>query len=45
LNPQNRSEEKAIHMKIISTNGDEYIFEYNVVGNSKKQKGAVKKVN
>ena len=45
LNPKGRSEEKAIHMKIISTNGDEYLFEYNIVGDSKKQKGTVKKVN
>ena len=45
LNPKNRSEKKAIHMKIIRTEGDEYLFEYNVVGNSKKQKGTVKKIN
>ena len=45
LNPKSRSEQKAIHMKIISTNGDEYIFEYNIVGDSKKQKGTVKKIN
>jgi hypothetical protein len=45
LNPKSRSEEKAIHMKIISTDGDEYLFEYNVVGNSKKQRGTVKKIN
>ena len=45
LNPRNRSEEKSIHMKIISTNEDEYLFEYNVVGDSKKQKGTVRKIN
>ena len=45
LNPKSRSEEKAIHMKIIKTNGNEYLFEYNVVGNSKKQKGTVKKID
>jgi len=44
LNPKNRSEEKSIHMKIISTNNNEYLFEYNVVGESKKQKGTVKKL-
>jgi len=32
-------------MKIIKTNGNEYLFEYNVVGNSKKQKGTVKKID
>lgn len=45
LYPKSRSEEKAIHMKIISTDGDEYLFEYNVVGNYKKQRGIVKKIN
>jgi hypothetical protein len=45
LNPRNRSEKKAIHMKIIRTEGNKYLFEYNVVGNSKKQKGWVSKIN
>ncbi len=45
LNPKNRSEKKAIHMKIISTKDNEYLFEYNVVGDSKKQKGTVIKIN
>ena len=44
LNPKNRSEKKAIHMKIIRTDGNEYLFEYNIVGESKKQKGTVKKI-
>jgi hypothetical protein len=43
LNPRNRAEEKAIHMKILTTKGNEYQFEYNVVGDSKKQKGVAKK--
>jgi len=38
------AEEKAIHMKILTTNGDEYLFEYNIVGDTKKQKGTAKKV-
>jgi len=44
VNPKNMAEEKAIHMKILTTNGDEYLFEYNIVGDTKKQKGTAKKV-
>ena len=44
INPKRMSEEKAIHMKILTTNGEEYIFEYNIVGDTKKQKGTVQKI-
>ncbi len=44
INPKNMAEEKAIHMKILTTNGDEYVFEYNIVGDTKKQKGTAKKI-
>jgi len=44
INPKRMAEEKAIHMKILTTNGNEYVFEYNIVGDTKKQKGTVKKV-
>ena len=44
INPKNRAEEKAIHMKILTTDGDEYTFEYNIVGQTKKQKGTATKV-
>lgn len=44
INPKNRSEEKAIHMKILTTEGDSYLFEYNIVGDYKKQKGTVNKI-
>ncbi len=44
INPKSMAEKKAIHMKILTTNGEEYIFEYNIVGDTKKQKGTVKKV-
>ena len=44
INPVNRAEEKAIHMKILTTDGLEYTFEYNVVGEQKKQKGTAKKI-
>ena len=45
LNPKNRAEEKAIHMKILTTKENEYIFEYNIVGDTNKQKGTAKKIN
>jgi hypothetical protein len=38
------AEEKAIHMKILTTNKDGYTFEYGVVGDPKKQRGSVIKV-
>ena len=43
-NPKNQAERKAIHMKILTTDGDSYVFEYNVVGESRKEKGTAKKV-
>ena len=45
LHPRNRNEEKAIHMKIITTNGLEYTFEYSEVGKSRKERGVAKKVS
>jgi hypothetical protein len=45
LNPKGLSEEKAIHMKILSTQDNEYQFEYNIVGDANKQKGKARKVN
>lgn len=44
LNPKNMAEEKPLHMKILTTDGDTYTFEYSVVGEDKKQKGTVKKI-
>lgn len=43
-NPKNQAEKKAIHMKILSTSANEYHFEYNTVGTSKKEKGIAKRV-
>ena len=45
LNPKNRSEEKPLHMKILTTNADSYTFEYGLVGASKKEKGTATKIN
>ena len=43
LHPRSMSEEKALHMKIIATDGDFYTFEYSLVGESSKQRGTAKK--
>ncbi len=44
LHPKNRAEEKAVHMKILTTSEDSYTFEYSIVGQDKKQKGIAKRV-
>lgn len=43
-NPQNRAEEKPIHMKILTTKGNTYTFEYGLVGETQKQRGTAVKV-
>lgn len=45
LHPKNMVEKKAIAMKILTTNEKGYIFEYSFVGDSKKQRGTVTKIN
>ena len=45
INPKNMQEQKAIHMKILSTTEKTYTFEFNVVGDHNKQKGTVTKLN
>lgn len=45
LNPKNKAEEKPIHMKILSTKDNSYTFEYSIVGEAKKQRGTVIKIN
>ena len=44
LNPKNRAEEKPIHIKILTTEGNSYTFEYGLVGENRKQRGTVVKV-
>ena len=43
--PRNRAEKKAISMRILSTKGQTYTFEYSFVGESKKQMGTVTKID
>jgi len=45
LHPRNMAEKKAISMRILSTKGKTYVFEYSFVGESKKQIGTVTKIN
>jgi hypothetical protein len=45
IKPANRSERKAVHVKILSTHGDAYTFEYNIVGSKKKQQGKAVKID
>ncbi|NHF60197.1 DNA topoisomerase IV [Flavobacteriaceae bacterium TP-CH-4] len=45
LSPKNKSEEQAVHMKILSTTDNSYTFEYNMVGASKKSKGTAIKID
>ncbi|HBR53773.1 MAG TPA: DNA topoisomerase IV, partial [Flavobacteriaceae bacterium] len=44
-NPKNQAEKRAIHMKILSTEGNTYQFEYNLVGEPRKEKGTAVKVS
>lgn len=45
LHPKNIAEQKPLHIKILTTKKDSYTFEYGVVGNPKKKKGSVTKIN
>lgn len=43
INPKSRSEEKAIHMKILSTTDNSYTFEYSLAAQPKNKKKRVEK--
>lgn len=45
INPKNMAEKQAVHMKILSTEGNSYTFEFSRLGEAKKQKGTVTKIN
>lgn len=45
IHPKNMQEQKAVHMKILSTAENSYTFEYSFVGDANKQKGTVTKLN
>ncbi|WP_294822165.1 DNA topoisomerase IV [uncultured Flavobacterium sp.] len=41
VSPKNMQEQKAVQIKILSTEGDTYSFEFSLVGDARKQKGKV----
>jgi hypothetical protein len=45
LHPKNMLEKKAISIRILSTSKKTYQFEYSFVGDAKKQKGSVTKID
>lgn len=44
INPKNRAEKKAVQFKILTTNANGYTFEYSFIGEAKKQRGTVTKM-
>ncbi|HBL79329.1 PH domain-containing protein [Aequorivita vladivostokensis] len=44
INPKNQAEKKAILIKILTTDGDNYTFEFSEVGKTKKSKATAKRV-
>ncbi|WKW47554.1 DNA topoisomerase IV [Myroides sp. JBRI-B21084] len=44
MHPKNMADKKAVQIKILTTNDDGYTFEYNIVGDTNKQKGTIKKL-
>ena len=46
LNPTSNQEKRPIHIKIISTTQNSYVFEYSLVGDAKNtQRGTIQKIN
>lgn len=44
LHPKNMAEEKAVNMRIITTKGNTYTFEYGLVGDSRRKRGVIEKI-
>ncbi len=45
INPQSMDEERAVHIKILTTEGNKYTFEYGIVGQTQKQRGTAVRVD
>lgn len=45
LNPRSMADEKSIHMKILTTDKNNYTFEYNIVGQTNKERGTARRVD
>lgn len=44
INPKNMAEQKAISMKILTTKDNTYTFEYGLVGDSRRERGTIVKI-
>ncbi len=44
LHPKNMAEEKAVSMRIITTKGNTYTFEYGLVGDNRRERGQIEKI-
>ncbi|MFC4220321.1 DNA topoisomerase IV [Flagellimonas marina] len=44
IHPKNKSEEKSIHIKILTTTDSSYTFEYGAIGDNRKFKGTAYKI-
>ena len=45
VNPKNMQDKKAVNIKILTTHGNSYTFEFSIVGDTQKQKGTVTKID
>lgn len=45
INPRSMDEERAVHIKILTTEGNKYNFEYGIVGQTQKKRGSAVKVD
>lgn len=45
INPKSNTEEKPIHIKILSTTSDSYTFEYKLLGTTTAKRGTAFKIN
>jgi hypothetical protein len=45
LNPRSMDEERAVHIKILTTEGNTYTFEYGIVGQTQKERGTAIRVD
>lgn len=45
LNPKNKAEKKAIHIKILTTDKNTYTFEFKAIGNSSRSKATATKIS
>lgn len=45
INPRGMDEERAVHIKILTTEGNTYTFEYGIVGQTQKERGTAVRVD